>query len=50
VQRLLEISKVSSVAELVEDDNLIGRVFAQEMMDKIGADETSSTGDKNPHG
>jgi hypothetical protein len=42
--------QVSGVGQLVEDNKMVRGVIPQDLMDKIGADESCSAGDKNTHG
>jgi len=50
LQRPFQVAQVPRVGELVEDKDLIRRVIPQELVDKIGADESSATGYENAHG
>ena len=43
-----QISRISSVGELVQVDDAIGRIPLQQVVDEIAADEAAAAGDENP--
>jgi hypothetical protein len=50
LQGSLQVAQVPRISELVEDDDLVRRVIAQELVDEIGTDESSASGHENAHG
>jgi hypothetical protein len=50
LQRPLQVAQVSCVCEFVEDNDVVRRVIPQELMNKIGTDESSPASHENAHG
>jgi hypothetical protein len=50
LQQPFQVAQVPRVGELVQDNDLVRRVIPQELVDKIGPDESSSAGHEKAHG
>jgi hypothetical protein len=50
LQRPFQVAQITGIGELVEYNDPVRRVILQNLMNEIGADESSSSGDENAHG